>query len=37
MIGSLINNETDIVAAELMMTAGRLDAIKFTTPLYSTK
>ncbi|XP_044005739.1 glutamate receptor ionotropic, delta-1-like, partial [Aphidius gifuensis] len=37
MIGSLINNKTDIVAAELMMTAERLDAIKFTTPLYSTK
>ncbi|XP_034940721.1 glutamate receptor ionotropic, delta-2-like [Chelonus insularis] len=36
-IGSLINGNSDILAAELLMTQQRLDFIKFTTPLYSTK
>ncbi|THK32961.1 probable glutamate receptor [Diachasma alloeum] len=36
-VGSLIDNTSDIVAAELIMTRDRVDAIKFTTPVYSTK
>ncbi|XP_057331853.1 probable glutamate receptor [Microplitis mediator] len=36
-INSLIINKSDIFAAELLMTTERLDALKFTTPLYSTK
>nr|UEN71271.1 ionotropic receptor 2 [Gregopimpla kuwanae] len=36
-IGLLTRNDVDIVAAELMMTRDRLEAVDFTTPLYSTK
>lgn len=36
-IASLIDNTSDIFAAELMMTSDRVSAITFTTPLYSTK
>lgn len=33
----LVNDEVDLVASELMMTSDRLDAVEFTTPVYSTK
>ena len=36
-IGMLINNETDLVAAELIMTTERLNDVEYTTPVYSTK
>ncbi|XP_043272684.1 probable glutamate receptor [Venturia canescens] len=36
-IGMLIEDEVDVVAAELMMTRDRLEAIEFTTPVYTTK
>ncbi|CAG5088660.1 Similar to Grid1: Glutamate receptor ionotropic, partial [Cotesia congregata] len=36
-MSTLIDNKTDIFAAELLMTRDRLDSLKFTTPLYSTK
>ncbi|KAK0098752.1 hypothetical protein PV326_004031 [Microctonus aethiopoides] len=36
-ISSLIDKNSDIFAGELMMTTDRLNAITFTTPLYSTK
>ena len=36
-IGLLTTNEADIAAAELVMTTDRIDAIDFTTPVYSTK
>ncbi|XP_015171770.1 PREDICTED: probable glutamate receptor [Polistes dominula] len=36
-VGMLIKNEADIAGMELMMTSDRLDAIDFTTPVYSTK
>lgn len=37
LIGMLFRNETDLGAAELMMTSDRLDAVDFTTPVFSTK
>lgn len=36
-IGILVRNEADIAGMELMMTSDRLDAIAFTTPVFSTK
>ncbi|XP_071625720.1 probable glutamate receptor isoform X1 [Temnothorax longispinosus] len=36
-IGMLINNDVDFAATEFMMTSDRLDAISFTTPIYTTK
>ncbi|XP_047366950.1 probable glutamate receptor isoform X1 [Vespa velutina] len=36
-IGILVKNEADIAGMELMMTSDRLDAISFTTPVFSTK
>lgn len=33
----LIDGEADLAATELMMTSDRLDAVAFTTPVYSTK
>lgn len=33
----LVENEADLAATELMMTSDRLDVVKFTTPVYSTK
>ncbi|KAI4496719.1 hypothetical protein M0804_000529 [Polistes exclamans] len=36
-VGILVKNEADIAGMELMMTSDRLDAIDFTTPVYSTK
>ncbi|CAL7938347.1 unnamed protein product [Xylocopa violacea] len=36
-IGMLVEDEADLAAAELMMTSTRLDAVKFTTPVYTTK
>nr|QNL15103.1 ionotropic receptor 6 [Aulacocentrum confusum] len=36
-INQLVDKTSDIAAAELMMTADRLESVKFTTPLYSTK
>ncbi|XP_031847328.2 glutamate receptor U1 [Nomia melanderi] len=33
----LIEGEADLAATELMMTSDRLDAIEFTTPVYSTR
>ncbi|KZC11092.1 Glutamate receptor [Dufourea novaeangliae] len=33
----LVENEADLAATELMMTSDRLDAVRFTTPVYSTK
>ncbi|XP_076651475.1 glutamate receptor-like isoform X3 [Halictus rubicundus] len=36
-IKMLLEDEADLAATELMMTSDRLDAVKFTTPVYSTK
>ncbi|XP_028047966.1 glutamate receptor ionotropic, delta-1 isoform X2 [Monomorium pharaonis] len=36
-VGMLINNDVDFAATEFMMTSDRLDAISFTTPIYTTK
>ncbi|XP_011693318.1 PREDICTED: glutamate receptor ionotropic, delta-1-like isoform X2 [Wasmannia auropunctata] len=36
-IGMLMNNDVDFAATEFMMTSDRLDAISFTTPIYTTK
>ncbi|XP_029052773.2 probable glutamate receptor [Osmia bicornis bicornis] len=36
-IRMLLEDEADLAATELMMTSDRLDAVKFTTPVYSTK
>ncbi|XP_017889863.1 glutamate receptor U1-like [Ceratina calcarata] len=36
-IGMLVENQADLAATELMMTSDRLDVVKFTTPVYSTK
>ncbi|KAH0950141.1 hypothetical protein HN011_000355 [Eciton burchellii] len=36
-IGMLVNNETDFVATEFMMTSDRLDVLSFTTSIYATK
>ncbi|KAL7301179.1 hypothetical protein TKK_0006150 [Trichogramma kaykai] len=36
-IGMLVRKETDLVAAELLMSTDRLDSIAFTTPVFSTK
>jgi len=33
----LVNNETDFVATEFMMTSDRLDVLSFTTSIYATK
>ncbi|XP_076241054.1 glutamate receptor ionotropic, delta-1 [Calliopsis andreniformis] len=33
----LMDGEADLAAAEMLMTSDRLNAIKFTTPVYSTK
>ncbi|XP_043266187.1 probable glutamate receptor [Colletes gigas] len=37
MIGMLMHDEAGLAATELMMTSDRLDVVKFTTPVYSTK
>ncbi|XP_017765249.1 PREDICTED: probable glutamate receptor [Eufriesea mexicana] len=37
LIRMLVEGEADLAAAELMMTSDRLDAVRFTTPIYSTK
>nr|XP_033342788.1 glutamate receptor ionotropic, delta-1-like [Megalopta genalis] len=36
-IRMLIEDQADLAATELMMTSDRLDAVEFTTPVYSTK
>ncbi|XP_076295011.1 putative glutamate receptor isoform X2 [Lasioglossum baleicum] len=36
-IKMLMEDKADLAATELMMTSDRLDAVKFTTPVYSTK
>ncbi|XP_058797737.1 probable glutamate receptor [Phymastichus coffea] len=36
-IGMLVRKEIDLAAAELLMTSDRLEAIEFTTPVFSTK
>lgn len=36
-VGMLTNNDVDFAATEFMMTSDRLDAISFTTPIYTTK
>ncbi|CAK9807402.1 Probable glutamate receptor [Anthophora quadrimaculata] len=36
-IRMLVEDEADLAATELMMTSERLEAVKFTTPVYSTK
>ncbi|KAJ8681897.1 hypothetical protein QAD02_017689 [Eretmocerus hayati] len=36
-IGMLVRKEIDLAAAELLMTSDRLDAVLFTTPVFSTK
>lgn len=36
-IRMLVEDEADLAATELMMTSDRLDAVKFTTPVYTTK
>ncbi|KAL0119313.1 hypothetical protein PUN28_009707 [Cardiocondyla obscurior] len=36
-IGMLMNKDVDFAATEFMMTSDRLDAISFTTPIYTTK
>ncbi|XP_076302865.1 putative glutamate receptor [Lasioglossum baleicum] len=37
LIRMLVEGEADLAAAELMMTSSRLDAVRFTTSIYSTK
>lgn len=36
-IRMLVEDKADLAATELMMSSDRLEAIKFTTPVYSTK
>ncbi|XP_031787913.1 glutamate receptor [Nasonia vitripennis] len=36
-VGQLVRNESDLAATELLMTADRLQAIEFTTPVFSTR
>ncbi|XP_054004327.1 probable glutamate receptor isoform X1 [Hylaeus anthracinus] len=36
-MGMLMEDEADLAATELMMTSDRLDIVKFTTPVYSSK
>lgn len=33
----LIEDETDLIATEMMMSSDRLDVLKFTTPIYTSK
>jgi hypothetical protein len=36
-VGMLVRKEIDLAATELLMTGDRLEAIEFTTPVFSTK